>query len=234
MTAFTWAAGSVVERAYTYRGHDRYAHLGLRVAPDEGDFGLALHDATCDDPDWPIYREGLVDGLRRAASAEGMFWATVSVTEVRIHPIDTRRGAFATAAARCLNAAMAEVTRVPRALPEGLLPPVTTACREARGVWEGVSLDVEPLSPRRDAPIDWTAQWSDIDPEAQRWMTELVRALREGPAPWVDVEIHTHAALRRGHGHSRDGLRAAVEAALCAAGPTEGPSVLPPVRVRAT
>lgn len=232
MTAFTWAAGSVVERAYTCRGHDRYAHLGLRVAPDDGDFGLTLDDSACDDPDWPIYREGVVDGLRRAASFEGMFWAAVSITEVRIHPVDTRRSAFAVAAAQCLRAAMAEVTRVPRALPPGVMPPVTTAGREARGVWEGVSLHVEPLSPRADSPLDWTARWGDIDPEAQGWMTELVRALREGDAPWVDVEIHTHAALRRGHGHTRDGLRAAVQAALRAADPTTGAAVLPPVRVR--
>jgi Elongation factor G, domain IV len=233
MTASTWAAGSVVERAFTWRGHDRYAHLGLRVAPDEVDFGLLLCDAVCDDPEWPTYREGVVDGLRRAACAEGMFWATVTITELRIHEVDSRRSAFAMAAARCLNTAMAEVIRVARVVPEGVLPRVTKAGRAARGVWEGVSLEVAPLSPRCDARIDWTAQWGDIDPEAQRWMTERVRELREGRAPWVDVEIHTREALRRGHGHTREGLRVAVEAALRAADPAEEDAVLPPVRVRA-
>lgn len=232
MTVETWAAGSVVERAFTYRGHDRYAHLGLRVEPLVGAFGLTLHDAVCDDPEWPVYRLGVIDGLRQAASAAGLYWASVSITALRIHPVDSRRSAFAMAAARCLNAIIAEVVRVPRAIPAGALPRVTSARREVKGAWRGVSLAVEPMSPCVDAPIDWTARWGDIDDDARAWMTEIVRDLREGSAPWVDAQIHTADALRRGHGHTRDALRDAVRAALEAAEPAERDAVLPPVTLR--
>ena len=232
MTVETWAAGSVVERAFTYRGRDRYAHLGLRVEPLDGAFGLTLLDAVCEDPDWPVYRLGVIDGLRLAASAAGLYWASVSITALRIHPIDSRRSAFAMAASRCLSAIVAEVARVPRAIPAGALPRVTGVLREAKGAWRGVSLAVEPMSPCVDAPIDWTARWGDIDDDARAWMAGIVTELRESPAPWVDAQIHTADALRRGHGHTRDALRDAVRAALDAAEPAERGVVLPPVTLR--
>ncbi len=233
MTVETWAAGSSVERAFTYRGHDRYAHLALRVAPDDGAFGLTLRDAPCDDPEWPLYRLGVVDGLRLAAATAGMYWASVSITEVRVHPVDSRRSAFAMAAARCLNAIMTEVARVPREIPPRALPRVMTARREVGGVWHGVALAVESMSPPVDAPIDWTARWGDIDDEARAWMTDTIAELRGGDAPWVDAQIHTGDALRRGHGHTREALREAVRAALDAADPVERDAVLPPVTSRA-
>jgi hypothetical protein len=53
MTASTWAAGSVVERAFTWRGHDRYAHLGLRVAVEAA---LRAADPTEEDAVLPPVR----------------------------------------------------------------------------------------------------------------------------------------------------------------------------------
>lgn len=182
MTIATWAAGSVVERAFTYRGHDRYAHLGLRVAPDEGDFGIKLCDATCDDPEWPIYREGLIDGLRRAAAA-GLYRATITVTEVRIHPVDTRRGAFAMAAARCLNVAVAEVTRVPRGVPEGVLPRVTTTGRAA------VEAALRAADPTEAASV--------LPPVRVRSLVTRPHLLSHSPAHGADVTEDT-SEHRRG------------------------------------
>lgn len=225
MATETWAAGAVIERAFTYRGHDRYAHLALCVSPDEGAFGITLHDAVCDDPDWAIYRQGVIDGLRGAACALGLCWACVRITEVRVHPVDSGSAAFAMAAARCLNAIAAELARVPREIPPGALARVTTARREVSVA--GLRVEAQPLA--RDAPITWTARWRDIDPDAQTWMNELMRELCEMPAPWVDVQVHTGDALGRGHGYSRASLRSALHEALAAAGPLERDAVLPPV-----
>ncbi|MCU0659077.1 MAG: hypothetical protein MUF64_28620 [Polyangiaceae bacterium] len=106
-------------------------------------------------------------------------------------------------------------------LADAQFPLVRSIAGRGEATVRGVRVVADPEDAGLDAPVDWTARWSDIDPIAEHAARDVVAALRDERPPWIEFFLHFGESLSLGRGATRDTLRDAVALALEAARPVE-------------